>query len=65
MVADRLDNLANFRDCLISLVDLLPNESEKIFKDRPRFAHACLVLADSKIPGEIFKVHLTINVITL
>lgn len=50
------DNLTSFQDCLISLVDLLPFESEKIFAERPRFANACLILSDYHLPGEIFKV---------
>lgn len=57
MVADgESDNLASFRDCLVSLVDLLPFESEKLFRERPRYANACLILADYDLPGEIFKV---------
>uniref|UniRef100_A0A915E4T1 Uncharacterized protein n=1 Tax=Ditylenchus dipsaci TaxID=166011 RepID=A0A915E4T1_9BILA len=55
MVAGGMDDLSVFRDKLISLVDLLPDESAKLMDQRPRFAHAVLVLANQDLPGEILK----------
>jgi N-acetylmuramoyl-L-alanine amidase CwlA len=45
----------SFKHYLEYLVDLLPAESAELMVERPRYAHAVLVLANPAISGELMK----------